>query len=169
MNSLAKRFFYIALSALLFTVSACSTKPGDDDGENNRYGETIGTAVGVAIGGTAGSRIGGGNGTAIAITLGAVIGMIMGKELGKALDKDLFTRANDVVQGSLENNDDGETTVWDDPDSDDSGTITPQTTVQNDTAGDCRDFESTITVEGKTEVAQGRACREPDGSWKIVN
>jgi surface antigen len=26
-----------------------------------------------------------------------------------------------------------------------------------------------VTIVGKTERAYGTACRQPDGSWKIVN
>jgi len=26
-----------------------------------------------------------------------------------------------------------------------------------------------VTIDGRTEVAYGTACRQPDGSWKIVD
>ena len=29
----------------------------------------------------------------------------------------------------------------------------------------CRDYQSTITVDGKDQVVHGTACRQPDGSW----
>ncbi len=32
----------------------------------------------------------------------------------------------------------------------------------------CREFQHRITVGGKSENAYGTACRQPDGSWKIV-
>jgi surface antigen len=32
----------------------------------------------------------------------------------------------------------------------------------------CREFTQSVTVGGKTEQAFGRACRQPDGAWKIV-
>ena len=33
----------------------------------------------------------------------------------------------------------------------------------------CREYQQTITVGGKTEQGYGRACRQPDGSWRIVD
>ncbi|MBX6368998.1 MAG: hypothetical protein IRZ04_13500 [Rhodospirillales bacterium] len=33
---------------------------------------------------------------------------------------------------------------------------------------DCRDFEAPIIVGGMEQMARGRACRQPDGTWQIV-
>ncbi len=33
----------------------------------------------------------------------------------------------------------------------------------------CREFQQTVTIDGKAEHAYGTACQEPDGSWKMVN
>jgi hypothetical protein len=33
----------------------------------------------------------------------------------------------------------------------------------------CREFQSTIVVEGRQQQAFGTACLQPDGSWQIVN
>ena len=33
----------------------------------------------------------------------------------------------------------------------------------------CREFQHTVTIGGKTEDAYGTACRQPDGTWKIIN
>ena len=30
----------------------------------------------------------------------------------------------------------------------------------------CREFQRTVTIGGKTETAYGTACRQPNGSWK---
>jgi hypothetical protein len=31
---------------------------------------------------------------------------------------------------------------------------------------ECREYQTTITIGGKDEKAYGRACRQPDGTWK---
>ena len=31
----------------------------------------------------------------------------------------------------------------------------------------CREYQHTVTIDGKQEKAYGTACRQPDGSWKI--
>jgi surface antigen len=33
----------------------------------------------------------------------------------------------------------------------------------------CREFQQTVTIGGKTESAYGTACRQPDGTWKVVS
>jgi surface antigen len=33
----------------------------------------------------------------------------------------------------------------------------------------CREYQSTVVVGGKQEQAYGTACRQADGSWKVVN
>ena len=33
----------------------------------------------------------------------------------------------------------------------------------------CREYQTTITIGGKPQKAYGRACRQPDGTWKIQN
>jgi hypothetical protein len=34
--------------------------------------------------------------------------------------------------------------------------------------GACRQFQSTVIVDGQARVAKGLACPQPDGSWRIV-
>ncbi|MBT4889551.1 MAG: glycine zipper 2TM domain-containing protein [Rhodospirillales bacterium] len=175
MQTIAKRFFILFLGAILITVAACANNNCNSEGyecsegSDNQYGEMIGSVLGSVIGGVLGSKVGGGDGKTIATATGAIVGLIVGKEIGKSIDNGDFSKADEAAQDSLENNPDGETTSWSDPDSGDSVSITPQTAYINDDGEDCRDFESTITVDGKTEVAHGRACRQPDGSWKVVN
>ena len=33
---------------------------------------------------------------------------------------------------------------------------------------ECREYQTTIMIGGKPEKAYGRACRQPDGTWKVV-
>ena len=32
----------------------------------------------------------------------------------------------------------------------------------------CREYQQTVTIDGKQERSYGTACRQPDGTWKIV-
>lgn len=34
--------------------------------------------------------------------------------------------------------------------------------------GDCQPFQTTITIDQRQQQAYGRACRQADGSWKVV-
>ena len=33
----------------------------------------------------------------------------------------------------------------------------------------CREFQQQIMIEGRLQPAHGRACQQPDGSWRLVN
>jgi hypothetical protein len=35
--------------------------------------------------------------------------------------------------------------------------------------GECREFESTVIVDGQPRLARGLACPQPDGTWRIVH
>ena len=61
----------------------------------------------------------------------------------------------------------GQTIAWNNPDSGNSGTVTP---VRDGTSSEgkyCREYQQTVVIGGKTEEAYGTACRQEDGSWEI--
>ncbi len=33
----------------------------------------------------------------------------------------------------------------------------------------CREYQTTVTVDGQTQPSYGTACLQPDGTWRIVN
>ena len=35
--------------------------------------------------------------------------------------------------------------------------------------GECREYTSTMTIAGQPQNMVGTACRQPDGTWRIVN
>jgi surface antigen len=59
--------------------------------------------------------------------------------------------------------------AWKNPDTGHSGTVTPTKTYQAPGAGYCREYQATVEIEGKQEKASGKACRQPDGTWKIAS
>lgn len=60
----------------------------------------------------------------------------------------------------------GETIIWEDGDA--SGSV-KTTRIGNSTSGrQCREFQQTVTIGGKTEQAYGIACLQPDGTWEVV-
>lgn len=130
--------------------------------------QTGGTIVGGAGGGLLGSQFGSGTGKLVATALGAVAGAWLGNEVGKSLDNADRAAMRRTSQSSLETAKTGTTASWSNPDSGNSGTITPTKTYQASSGEYCREYQQTVTVGGKTEQAYGTACRQPDGSWKIV-
>lgn len=131
--------------------------------------EGLGTLGGAGLGALAGSQIGRGKGQLAAVAIGALLGAFAGRSIGQSLDRAdqaALSRAGDQAQAAPI----GQTIAWDNPDSGHRGTVTPTREGRNTQTGEyCREFRQTVTVGGKTEEAYGTACRQPDGSWKIVN
>ena len=139
--------------------------------ESNQYGEkqTGGAILGGVFGGLLGSQVGGGKGKLAATAAGTVLGVFLGSSVGKSLDKADRVYASQTANSALERNPVGRSSTWSNPDSGHSGTVTPTRTVNTSGDSPCRDYETTVTIDGRTETAVGRACRQSDGTWKVVN
>jgi surface antigen len=125
----------------------------------------IGAAGGAAAGGLIGAAAGGGTEGIIG---GVLLGGLLGGAVGNALDQRDREYANRTTHQSLETSRTGTTSTWQNPDSGHSGSVTPTRTYEAANGQYCREFQQTVTVGGQTEQAYGTACRQPDGSWKIV-
>ena len=130
--------------------------------------ENIGAAAGAAGGAWAGSNIGKGKGNVAAIAAGTLLGAYLGKSVGASLDKADMAYYHQTSQNSLENTPTGQKSTWKNPDSGHSGSFTPTRTYQASSGSYCREYQQTITVDGQSEKAFGTACRQANGSWKIV-
>ena len=131
--------------------------------------ELVGTLLGAALGGLVGSQIGSGTGNKIAIGAGVLAGGLVGNKIGNNLDCQDRVYHSSTAQDSFAYQRSGTTTSWRNPDSGHAGTVTPTRTYKTAGGTYCRDFTQTITVDGRFEEATGTACREPDGTWRIVS
>ena len=134
----------------------------------SRPKQSLGTLFGAGLGALAGSQIGGGNGRLAAVAIGTLAGAYLGGEVGKSLDRADRLHVERTSQSGLEFNRAGQTSSWRNPDSGHSGTFTPTRTYRMASGQDCRDFESTVNVDGREERVVGRGCRRPDGTWSIA-
>lgn len=146
------------IGVLCLALTACA---------EGREGETIGTVAGGALGAVLGSQFGGGKGKLAAVAIGAIAGAWGGSALGKKMDKADKVYAQRTAQDAMEYNNSGQTSTWRNPDSGNSGTVTPVQTYENATGKNCREFETSIYVDGNQEKGTGTACRQPDGTWQI--
>jgi len=157
MNAIAKRTTTVATAVVLLgAVAAC---------QNTGQKTQIGAAGGAAAGGLLAAATGTG---AAGIAAGVILGGLAGGALGNYLDqRDKELAAQNYQQG-LNSSQTGQQTQWVNPDSGHSGTIQPTRTYQTSNGQYCRDFQQTVTVNGRTETATGTACRQSDGTWKVV-
>jgi surface antigen len=126
--------------------------------------EQVGSVAGGVAGGLLGSTIGGGSGKVIAAAGGAFIGTVLGAQIGKYMDK--VDRMQ--MQGALENTPTGETKSWKNPDNGNTYRISPTRTYYQGQQP-CREYVTNAIIGGKQEKVVGQACRQADGSWRIVS
>jgi len=162
-----KRFLSLVLVTTM--LAGCNPPPPgagqDTDGISK---QDIGTVLGGIGGAVIGSQFGGGSGRLVGVAAGALLGGFAGSAIGKSLDRQDANYANQSAQTALENNQTGQSTPWQNPDNGHSGTITPQDTYQEADGTYCREYTQSVTVDGQQQKAYGKACRQPDGAWKIV-
>lgn len=160
MARLSNRFI-AGLVATALIGSACS---GIDRAGQK---ETFGTLGGAALGGLLGAQFGSGTGKLAATAVGVLIGALAGSEVGRSLDRADRLSADRAVSKAhaapL-----GETIAWNNPKSGNSGTVTPTRDGTSSSGRYCREFQQSVTIAGKTQQGYGVACRQPDGTWRIV-
>lgn len=145
----------VIASGLMVGVSGCSNVSNQD----------MGTVAGGVAGGLLGSQFGRGGGQLLAIGAGTLAGAFIGGALGKNMDntdKLKMTRA-------LDNNQVGQPAYWQNSNTGASYTVTPTQNVTVNGNQYCREYQTTAVVAGKQQKVYGTACRQPDGSWKIIN
>jgi surface antigen len=130
--------------------------------------QQMGTVGGAVLGGLAGSAVGGGTGRLWATGAGVLLGSLIGSNIGQSLDRADRQYMSQTTQTALESGQAGRPVEWKNPDSGNYGTVVPQKAYQENNTY-CREYSQNIVVGGKTERAYGTACRQPDGSWQIVN
>lgn len=152
-----KRVIPVVLAAVL--IAGCQTGGPKQTG---------GTLVGAGLGALAGSQIGGGSGRLAAVAIGTLAGAYLGSEIGQSLDRADQAAMQQNANNTLEYGRTGQTTQWRNPDSGHSGTFTPTRTYSSASGQPCREYESEIFVDGQSERVVGQACRQSDGTWRIV-
>jgi surface antigen len=154
------RNFVAAASLACFALAGCAQWEESPK-------QTVGTVAGAALGGLVGSEFGQGTGRAAATGAGVLLGAFLGSEIGRSLDHADRLAMERTTRTALETGRIGEPVRWQNPHTGNFGTVTPVATTESDGTV-CRTYEQTITMGGRTETGYGTACRQPDGSWRIV-
>ena len=143
--------------ALLFLLAGCQTMQDNPKA-------SLGGAMGAAGGGLIAAAAGGGTAGIIG---GVLLGGLAGGAIGNALDQRDKELAMKAAQQSFETSRTGQPTSWNNPDSGNSGSVTPTRTYQTSGGQYCREYTQTVNVAGEKHEAYGTACRQADGSWKL--
>lgn len=158
-----------AIVAVAFSLVACAAPSERQPGEVGAANKTTaGTLLGAVGGGLLGSQVGGGKGKLVAVGAGTLLGAFIGKSVGESLDRADVNYANQA-QTRAHAAPIGQQISWNNPESGHSGTITPRREGTDAGGNYCREYQQTVQVGGKTEQAYGTACRQPDGTWKVIH
>ncbi len=157
------------MSVVALTVlTACAQQPGGAGYGGtgvNLNKQTMGTVLGGVGGAVAGAQFGGGSGKLATTAIGTLLGAFIGSEVGASLDRSDAMYAQQSANYAFNT---GSSGTWRNPESGNYGTITP--TRSYESSGQlCREFQQTIMIDGRSERALGTACRQADGSWRIMS
>jgi surface antigen len=118
-----------------------------------------GAAIGAASGALVGQAIGRNTeATLIGVAVGTLLGYIVGNEMDKYDRQEL----NHVYERGVS----GQQSSWQNPDSGNAYTVTPQPAVQG-ASGPCRKAEIQAVIDGRPETTYSTACRDASGQWVL--
>ncbi len=141
-------FLILALSLLV--LSGCASQ------------QQKGALVGGVTGALVGSLIGDGRGQNIAIAVGAIAGSAIGSSIGKRFDEQDQSRIAYSMQHKRRSS-------WTNSTTGHRNTVIPSPTFAPSSSNQqCREFTVDTEIGNRTESAYGTACRQNDGSWKII-
>ncbi len=162
----------LALLVVTSFISACAQPNGRPNSGVMQGGglnkQDVGTVAGAIGGGVIGHNIGSGKGQVVATIAGTLLGAAIGNNIGASLDAADMAAYNETSQRALETAPAGRALPWKNPQSGNYGTVTPSNYYQTADGRYCREYNQTIVIGGKSQNGHGTACREPDGSWQIV-
>jgi len=126
--------------------------------------EGIGTVTGGVVGGLLGSQFGSGSGKVAAAAGGALLGAFLGGRIGQYMDR----QDRMEMQHALETAPIGRAVSWKNPDNGNRYTVKPTRTYYTNQQP-CREYITNASIGGKTQQIYGKACRQADGSWRVMS
>ena len=149
-------FLMTMLLSATLGIGGCATYQGQN--------EPAGMVIGGILGGMLGGEVDNGRARTAAIIAGTLAGAAIGGAIGRSMDEvDRMKTAS-----TLESVRTGVSSRWQNPDTGYQYEVTPTRTYET-SAGPCREYTIDARIGGQTEQVYGTACRQPDGSWKVLD
>lgn len=127
--------------------------------------QTVGGVIGGVLGGLLGSQVGHkGTGKTVATIGGVLLGAMIGGGIGRSMD----AADQECARQALEYAPDHTMVTWNNPDTQTDYEVTPVSTYRTASGSYCRDYVTEAQVAGGTQQVRGKACRQSDGTWQIV-
>jgi surface antigen len=169
MRSLPRTLSIVALALGLLARPALADGWLDDmrDAGPGQFGlnkTTGGAVIGAIGGGLLGGQFGHGNGQLATTAIGVLGGALAGAYVGRELDQADRMAMDRTTQRALAQD---RQVAWRNPDTGNSGAVTPLRSYRTQEGRACRDYERTIVVDGHAEPGYATACRNADGVWQV--
>lgn len=145
----------LLIPLVALALSGCNTPPTQ---------EQSGMVIGGLLGGVIGNQVGRGSGRTAAIIVGTLVGATVGGNVGRSMDETDRLKTAHVLESVRTS----VPSTWVNPDTRNQYTVTPTRTFDA-TTGPCREYSMRAVIGGKPETVYGTACRQADGSWKVVH
>lgn len=127
-------------------------------------GELVGNVLGGVAGGVLGSQVGRGTGRTAATIGGTLVGVMVGGSVGRSMDG----IDQGCVAGALDYLPDNRPIAWR-GDEGETYRVVPTRSWHVDDQRYCREYQAAAVIGGRRQQTYGTACRQPDGSWEIVD
>lgn len=128
-------------------------------------GSDVGTAAGVVAGTVIGWQFGSGAGQMMGAIGGGLLGGLLGDAVGTSFDEEDMAMYQKASQHAMNT---GTVTQWKNTKTEHFGEIAPSAKYQARDGRECREFHQSIILDGELHEGGGFACREPDGSWRMI-
>ena len=148
---------FLAIGLISMSLLGCANMTREESG--NVIGALIGGALAYELGKDSSNK-------EIWVATGIIGGAIAGGHYAVLTEPSQRMNATNM-HTTLESIPDNAQTKWINPNTNESGTMTVVRT-NNNNGTPCREFTQTIYVGGKAVQGYGTACRQADGSWKII-
>ncbi len=150
-----RKFLTLSVTLLCVALAGCAAQgPREESG----------MVIGGVLGGLLGAQTRDHHLRPIAIVAGTLIGASIGGTIGAYMDETDRLRAGQTLETVRT----GVSSTWRNPDTGVQYQFTPTNTYET-TQGPCREYTMEALIGGQREQIYGTACRQADGSWKIVN
>ena len=128
--------------------------------------DPAGVLVGALIGGLLGNAAG--NGRTGATLAGVIVGGTVGAVLTSNLDCEDRSYAYKTYYDGFNSGRPGSRYDWRNPSNGHYGNLRIVSYANDSYGFRCASFRQTIYAQGRPQLARGKACRQPDGTWAIV-
>lgn len=135
--------------------------------QDNRNDRMAGAVIGGILGGVVGNQVFKGE-RGLGTVAGVILGGVAGSQLARSGDDCDQYYASYAYQDAFDNPRPNQRVRWRNDRSGNYGYVQAADVYRDRRGNDCRNYEQEIYVNGRRQIAEGVACRNRDGSWRIV-